>query len=45
MKQETIAFFSEDVPLANLFVTMLDRMNVPVTAFKDSTGDLSDLVA
>lgn len=36
--------YNEDVPLANLFVTMLNRMDVPTESFKDSTGELSDLV-
>lgn len=33
------------VPLSNLFVTMLDRMQVPVEHFKDSRNDLSDILA
>ena len=37
--------YPESVPLSNLFVTMLDRMQVPVKAFKDSTGELSELVS
>jgi hypothetical protein len=36
--------YSENVPLSNLFVTLLDRMNVPVPAFKDSTGDFSEIL-
>lgn len=36
--------YPESVPLSNLFVTMLDRMQVPVRSFKDSTGDLRELV-
>jgi hypothetical protein len=35
---------SEDIPLSNLFVTMLDRIGVPCDAFADSTGELSELV-
>jgi hypothetical protein len=36
--------FAEKVPLSNLFVTMLDRMQVPVEKFADSTGEISELV-
>lgn len=32
-----------NVPLANVFVTMLDAMGVPHDGFADSTGELSDL--
>lgn len=32
------------VPLANLFVTMLNALDVPVEKFADSTGDMSQLV-
>ncbi|MEK6233375.1 MAG: DUF1552 domain-containing protein, partial [Planctomycetales bacterium] len=35
--------YGDHVPLSNLFVTMLDRMRVPVKDFKDSTGELSEL--
>ncbi len=37
--------YSEDVPLSNLFVTMLERMQLPVTSFQDSTGGLPELVS
>jgi trk system potassium uptake protein TrkA len=30
--------FDDATPLANLFVTMLDRLNVPVESFADSSG-------
>ena len=30
--------------LANLFVTMLDRMNVRVESFADSSGEMSELL-
>lgn len=33
------------VPMANLFVTMLNAMDVPVERFADSTGTLSQLLA
>ena len=31
------------MPLSNVFVTMLDRLKVPVKSFADSTGECSDL--
>lgn len=36
--------FGEQTPLANLFVTMLDRMNVRVESFADSSGEMSELL-
>ena len=36
--------FGEDTPLANLFVTMLDRIGVPVDTFADSTGEMSEVI-
>lgn len=36
--------FGEDTPLTNLFVTMLDRMNLRVEGFADSTGEMSELL-
>ena len=36
--------YTEATPLSNLFVTMLDRMQVPVEKFADSTGGMSELV-
>lgn len=35
---------SEKVPLANLFVTMLQSVGVPVDRFADSTGTISQIV-
>ncbi len=32
-------------PLANVFVTMLDRLKVPVDSFADSTGDMPAILA
>jgi len=32
-----------ETPMSNLFLTMMDRMNVPVENFGDSTGRLSGL--
>ena len=36
--------FSANTPLSNLFVTMLDRLNVPSDSFADSTGEMSELL-
>ena len=35
--------FTENTPLSNLYVTMLDRMQVPVPNFADSTGEMSEI--
>ena len=37
--------YGNDVPLSNLFVTMLDRIGVPLEGFSDSTAEMSDLLA
>jgi len=37
--------FSNEVPLSNLFVTMLQRMGIQSEAFADSTGSLSDVIS
>jgi hypothetical protein len=37
--------FHETTPLANLFATMLDRLNVPAESFADSTGEMSEVLA
>ena len=36
-------FTTEDIPLANLFVSMLRRLGVPTESFADSTGALPDV--
>jgi hypothetical protein len=36
--------YGEEVPMSNLFTTLLGRMNIPTESFADSTGDLSDLI-
>lgn len=36
--------FEEKTPLSNLFVTMLDRLAVPVQQFADSTAEMSELL-
>ena len=33
----------EQMPLSNVFVTMLNRLNIPVGSFADSTGECSEL--
>jgi hypothetical protein len=37
--------FKKDTPLTNLFVAMLNRMDVSVKSFGDSNGELTDLSA
>jgi hypothetical protein len=34
----------EKVPLANLFVTMLNALDVPVEKFADSTGSMTEIL-
>jgi Protein of unknown function (DUF1552) len=36
-----LEFATEEIPLANLFVTMLQRLGVPAESFADSTGALA----
>ncbi len=35
--------YPKETPMANLFVSMLDRMGVPVESLGDSNGNLADL--
>lgn len=35
--------FKEETPLSNLFVTALDRMEIPTQGFSDSSGEMSEL--
>ena len=35
--------YPAETPLANLYVTMLDKLGVPVEQFGDSTGRLTQL--
>ncbi len=35
--------FADDIPLANLFVAMLDRMGVRASKIGDSSGRLEDV--
>ena len=37
--------FSEDIPLSNLFLTMLQKMDVPVDSFKDSTEPMTEILS
>jgi len=37
--------FDDGIPMANLHLTMLDRLKVPVKSFSDSTGMISDVVS
>ncbi|MDA0812947.1 MAG: DUF1552 domain-containing protein [Verrucomicrobia bacterium] len=36
--------FREEVPLSNLFVTMMNRLGMPAPSFVDSTGELTEVV-
>ncbi|MEE2641761.1 MAG: DUF1552 domain-containing protein [Planctomycetota bacterium] len=36
--------FTSRTPLSNLFVTLLDRLDVPLQSFADSTGEMSELL-
>ena len=36
--------FADDTPMSNLFVTMLDKMKIPVDKFGDSNGNLKELL-
>lgn len=35
---------SDQIPMSNLFVTMLNQMGVPCEQFADSTGDIGELL-
>jgi hypothetical protein len=35
--------YPKETPMANLFVSMLDRMGIPVDSLGDSNGNLADL--
>ena len=37
--------FGSDVPLSNLFVTMMNRLGMPTKNFVDSTGEITELIA
>ena len=44
LKHGSFHKFTESTPLSNLFVTMLDRLQVPTNSFADSTGEMSELI-
>ena len=35
--------FDAEIPLSNLFVTMMNRLSMPTASFVDSTGEMSEL--
>lgn len=37
--------FADSVPLSNLFVTLLNKLDTPAESFVDSTGELTQIVA
>jgi len=45
LKHGSYRKFGDHVPLSNLFVSALECLEVPVGAFADSTGDISELRA
>lgn len=44
LKQGQHLKFENDTPMSNLFVTMLDKMKIPVDKFGDSNGNLKALL-
>lgn len=44
-KHGQLVDYSNDTPLTNLHVTMLNRLGVPTERFVDSTGELTELLA
>ena len=45
LKHGSFLQFGEDVPLANLFLTLLNRLDMATESFVDSTGHLTDVLA
>lgn len=45
IRQGQYLHYSEDTPMSNLFVTMLNILDVPLRSFADSTGRLRELHA
>lgn len=43
MKHGQFLKLGEDMPLSNVFVTMLNRLGVPTESFADSTGECTEL--
>jgi hypothetical protein len=44
LKHGQFAKFGAQVPLSNLFVTLLQTLNVPAKAFSDSTGAITEIL-
>ncbi len=44
MKHGSFLRFDDEIPLSNLFVTILNRVGVPTEAFVDSTGELTEIL-
>ena len=45
VRQGQFLKYSSETPFANVFVTMLERMRLPVERFADSSGGLDELIA
>ena len=37
--------YGNDVPMSNLLVTILNRLDTPVEQFVDSTGELAEIIS
>ena len=44
VRQGQFLKYSSKTPFSNVFVTMLERMKLPVERFADSTGGLDELI-
>ena len=44
LKHGSFLRFGDEIPLSNLFVTVLNRVGVPANSFVDSTGELTEIV-
>ena len=45
LKHGSFLRFGAEIPLSNLFVTLLNRIGVPMESFMDSTGELTEVLA
>ena len=45
LKHGSFLRFDDEAPLSNLFVTLLNRIGVPMESFVDSTGELTEVLA
>ena len=45
LKHGSFLQFGDEIPLSNLFVTLLNRIGVPKESFMDSTGELTEVLA